>query len=360
MDSWRNLAAIWIREPNTFSALLLVLVVTLLVVFAMLRNHFATNKVDAQSQTGTGSRSHVLAKDRPLGEWTPVKFAYPSVEPCLRPLSEIAPLKYRPFRGGTYHQTMGIRSMSWDDWIELDRDYERYHRIRKRRIQTRGDKAIRVLTDDHNPQVVRGGGPAAIELVHELAEYLSRRYPTTFRVTSRHSALGKQQRRTSTEESTTRPGQSPQEVDTDFCDWGWDGQPPIKCIHVVATGETHELPLHSKDGQRAPERALEIASLLVSEDLAIMIEGNDGVYYFQAGAILIPGFWRLEDKIGLPLHEIHTSGKVPYCECVLLLNLRFSRRLEVHGQGQSTCSYARQPVQAATVGYRGVWLRPEC
>lgn len=132
----------------------------------------------------------------------------------------------------------------------------------------------------------------AIELVHELAEYLSRRYPTTFRVTSRHSALGKEQRRTSTEESTTRPGLSPQEVDTDFCDWGWDGQPPIKCIHVVATGETHELPLHSKDGQRAPERALEIASLLcvainlrsltwftngccrVSEDLAIMIEGT--------------------------------------------------------------------------------------
>ena len=26
------------------------------------------------------------------------------------------------------------------------------------------------------------------------------------------------------------------------------------------------------------------------------------------------GFWRLEDKIGMPLEEIHFSGLVPQCE----------------------------------------------
>lgn len=29
------------------------------------------------------------------------------------------------------------------------------------------------------------------------------------------------------------------------------------------------------------------------------------------------GFWRLNDKIGMPLDEIHTSGNVPQCEWLL-------------------------------------------
>lgn len=67
---------------------------------------------------------------------------------------------------------------------------------------------------------------------------------------------------------------------------------------------------------------------LISEDLAIMMEGPDEQYYLRAGAICVPGryisnsfisgklidgcvgFWRLEDKIGLPLKQIHLSGGV--------------------------------------------------
>jgi hypothetical protein len=80
----------------------------------------------------------------------------------------------------------------------------------------------------------------------------------------------------------------------EFCDWGWEGAAPIKRIHVEPTNETFELPLHVNDGERAPERALEIAALLyvsassnskatllihpsfcrVQDDLAIMIEGR--------------------------------------------------------------------------------------
>ena len=42
-----------------------------------------------------------------------------------------------------------------------------------------------------------------------------------------------------------------------------------------------------------------------------MIERSDGQYYLLAGSILLPGFWRLSDKFGMPLSEIHTSGSVP-------------------------------------------------
>ncbi|KAF6762893.1 hypothetical protein DFP72DRAFT_1145461 [Ephemerocybe angulata] len=278
----------------------------------------------AAQAAGPGSSGKGSMKDRGFGEWTPERFVYPDFEPCLKPLSEIAPLLNRPWRSGTYHLTMGIRSMPWESWIELDRNFERYHRIRKRRIETRGDKVVRVLTDAHNPDVVKGGGLAAVELVHELAEYLSRRYPTTFRVTSRHVLGG----RRSTGEDAGGASLSPQEDRNEFCDWGWGGAPPIRTIQVGPTGEVHELPLHVKDGERAPERALEIAALLISDDLAIMIEGNDGKYYFQAGAILVAGFWRLEDKIGMPLEEIHTSGDVPFYREKLETSMaRFFRRL---------------------------------
>lgn len=50
---------------------------------------------------------------------------------------------------------------------------------------------------------------------------------------------------------------------------------------------------------------------LVQDDLAIMFERPDGQYYLLAGAILLAGFWRLGDKFGMPLSEIHTSGDVP-------------------------------------------------
>ena len=49
----------------------------------------------------------------------------------------------------------------------------------------------------------------------------------------------------------------------------------------------------------------------MQDDLAIMIEKPDGQYYLLCGAILLAGFWRLEDKFGMPLSEIHTSGDVP-------------------------------------------------
>lgn len=42
-----------------------------------------------------------------------------------------------------------------------------------------------------------------------------------------------------------------------------------------------------------------------------MFERPDGQYYLLAGSILLAGFWRLQDKFGMPLSEIHTSGEVP-------------------------------------------------
>lgn len=59
------------------------------------------------------------------------------------------------------------------------------------------------------------------------------------------------------------------------------------------------------------EDPMQMAAKMVQDDLAIMFEKSDGQYYLLAGSILLPGFWRLEDKFGMPLSEIHSSGDVP-------------------------------------------------
>lgn len=77
-----------------------------------------------------------------------------------------------------------------------------------------------------------------------------------------------------------------------------------------------------------PEDPMMTCARLVQDDLALMFEREDGQYYLLAGAILLPGFWRLEDKFGMPLSEIHTSGNVPqYREKLEKGMMNFFRRL---------------------------------
>ncbi|KAF5388178.1 hypothetical protein D9615_000075 [Tricholomella constricta] len=240
---------------------------------------------------------------RKYGEWSPVEFTYPRITASAREPAETNPIPYRPFRAGEYHVTMGIRSMPWDEWIELDNQYEKYHRIREYRIRTRGSGVIRVQPD--NPGLVKSGGEAAIELVHELAEYLCQRFPTMFEI-ERHAS----------DKVASFPG--------------WDGAPPVKSVRIIPLGRSYDIPLDINDGENAAERALEVSASLVQEDLALMIEGTDGKYYFQAGAITIAGFWRIQDKIGLSLDDIHTTGDVPRYKGKLQMSLgRFFQKLAV-------------------------------
>ncbi|KAK0191428.1 hypothetical protein F5146DRAFT_1001243 [Armillaria mellea] len=224
----------------------------------------------------------------------------------LQSLSDIKPIPYRPFRWGQYNVTMGIRNMPWEDWIELDDQFDTYHRIRACRIRMQGENVVRVLPAR---SVVGSGAPAgellfssitdsrvvydascvAIELVHELSEYLHKRYPAAFQVTRAEGAI-----------KTIRilPVDMTYELPPALLSRSKGTSPP--CLRKVEAGEAEE--------------AMKIAALLVQDDLALMVEGSDGRYYFQAGAICVPGFWRMRDKIGLPLDEIHLSGNVPQCK----------------------------------------------
>ncbi|KAF2787079.1 glycosyltransferase family 22 protein [Melanomma pulvis-pyrius CBS 109.77] len=201
-------------------------------------------------------RSPFRAAEREPGVWIPQDFKRPA--PPAYPewsVSSTKPLPYRPFRyGPKYNVTMGLRNMHWDEWIELDSDYMKFHDLKAQRIIERGPKCSRTA-----PEAFDG----ACELLEELVDYLPQRYPSLYRKT----------------------------------DVGMDN---------VVTGESFnivERPLK--------EDPMQMAARFVQDDLAIMFEKPDGQYYLLAGAILLAGFWRLEDKLGMSMSEIHTSGDVP-------------------------------------------------
>ena len=169
--------------------------------------------------------------------------------------------------------------MHWDDWIELDNHYLRFHAAKTQRLASRASKCVQVVPD---PAVYA----ATLELLEELTAYLTERYPTMFHRTP----IGLTNLLTS-EVFDTRP------------------------THLTING--------------VPESPMQLSARLIQDDLAIMFERPDGHSYLLAGAILLPGFWRLEDKFGLSLSEIHTSGAVPAFESSLEKGMQnFFRRIK--------------------------------
>jgi len=156
---------------------------------------------------------------------------------------------------------MGIRTMPWSEWIELDSTYSHWQRVRKFRIRTRGRDAVRVLPDRDDESVKIQGGAwagtssfrngsfgyvpsiAAKEFVYELAEYLVRRYPSSFRIT-----------RIANGEPVPSIGGIP---------LSWGQQQPVRTIEVVVTGEKFDLGvLEGLDGVEMGEKAMTIVAML--------------------------------------------------------------------------------------------------
>ncbi|OQE25407.1 hypothetical protein PENSTE_c006G03986 [Penicillium steckii] len=211
---------------------------------------------------------------RKPGEWTPSTFKRPSATPYSDwDVHNTKPIPYRPFRyGPKYFITLGLRSMKWDEWIELDNHYLKYHADKRKRIEERREKCFGTA-----PEAMDG----AIELLEELCAYLPERYPSMFEKT----ATG---------------------------------------IINKVTNETFNI-----TQRPLPEDPMATAARLVQDDLALMFERPDGEYYLLAGAILLAGFWRLSDKFGMRLSEIHTSGDVPqYREKLEKGMMNFFRRLK--------------------------------
>lgn len=247
-------------SPKLFNYLLVGLAA---VVFVSIK--LSSKKPEREPVLSKSVKSIDMNKNRKLGHWkpdtsftTPTPPAYPNWD-----FNKTQPIPYRAFKHD-YKVTMGIRNMNFDDWVQLDNQWMKYHQDKLNRIEAKGTELY--ATGDEAVD-------AAYELCEEFRNWLPARYPTLFVRT----ALG---------------------------------------IDNLQTGESFAFmkPSQPKLGRFSRSDGIDpilIASKLVQDDLAIMIENEDGQYYLRSGAIMLAGFWRLKDKINLPLSAIHTTGDVP-------------------------------------------------
>lgn len=149
-------------KPVLYGGLSAVLLIWILATKLVKRKGTFTQRPTSPDLEKPNLKSTNIAKapERPRGVWTSVEFKRPDPPPYPDwDVRETDPLPYRPFKHGPYHITMGLRTMQWDDWIELDNHYLKFHADKARRIEQMGETHCRTA-----PEAMDG----AIELLEEL------------------------------------------------------------------------------------------------------------------------------------------------------------------------------------------------
>ncbi|OAL18772.1 hypothetical protein AYO20_11706 [Fonsecaea nubica] len=184
---------------------------------------------------------------------------------------------YRPWHNGPHFITMGIKRTCLEDWVEIDHKYLERYRYKVELFTQHPEKTIQYLP---------GSEEACHEALNLLADMLPRRYPSMFRAT----ATG---------------------------------------IANLVTGDKWDLRRESSTWKSY--HPLQVMGLLSTEDWFIMQpdEEDPRITRLRAGANCFPAGWKLQERIGLSLWEIH-AGKVPQYEDKLAMSMdRFFQRLRV-------------------------------
>ncbi|KAH7024765.1 uncharacterized protein B0I36DRAFT_366680 [Microdochium trichocladiopsis] len=181
---------------------------------------------------------------------------------------------YRPWHDGPYRVTMGIQKTQLDDWVEIDKQYLERYKYKRDLYAKHPDDTICFRPDSHE---------AAFEALAYLADFLPRRYPSMFVKTANG-------------------------------------------ISNLVTGDDWDL-RRDADTWKS-HHPLQVMGLLSTEDWFIMQTDEDQeTMRLVAGANCFPAGWRLRQRIGLSLWQIHV-GNVPQYEEKLSKSMdRFFLRL---------------------------------
>ncbi|GAA5921925.1 hypothetical protein JCM1841_004997 [Sporobolomyces salmonicolor] len=201
----------------------------------------------------------------------------------LKHLEATKPLPYRPFRWGpTYPQHMAIRNITEPEtWLQLDNAYSSILKVRTERTLDLSLQSTATQPTFH---------AHALEALCEIASFLSTRFPQLFRVAR----------------ATYDPRHPATHGDSIV---GPEGGAVVAVDNLV-TGERFDFA--EIEATEGPEwNPMRVAGLLLQDDLAVMVEDEQGHYRLRAGSICTAGFWRLQDKVGLTLDDIHFKGSVP-------------------------------------------------
>jgi hypothetical protein len=157
---------------------------------------------------------------------------------------------YLPFEAGPYRMAMALTTVPECAWFELDARYGDEMAERRRLLAERRGEVFGVLPISDS---------ARAETLAELADNLAMHAPQWF----------------------TRDGSS---------------------LHNNLSGEVWDL-------TAPPCDPLELAGRLVQEDLCIIQQTGEGPV-FSAAVLCFPSRWRLHEKLGRPLAQVH--GPVPF------------------------------------------------
>ncbi|MEJ6782361.1 heme-dependent oxidative N-demethylase family protein [Aminobacter sp. Piv2-1] len=160
-----------------------------------------------------------------------------------------AAITHTPFDGTSKPFAIGLKQAEPRDWIELDRHLEAYLAEKDRLYSELPDKVFVAEPETRAAQQ---------EVLDLLVAHLTERFPGTYHLEGGRCAIA-----------------------------GTD-----RSIDVAAPGDN----------------PLIAASKLVQEDLILMRQGADG-WRLAAGSLCFPSSWRLTEKFGKAIHDIH--GPVP-------------------------------------------------
>lgn len=174
---------------------------------------------------------------------------------------------HTPYDGSSKPFSIGLKQLDLNEWIEVGADFDQQLREKRRLYATIPEKVFVEEPDTRAAQA---------EVLSLLLDHLPRRFPDRYQ----HSCKGM----------------------------------AIKGFPGLPATELNAPP---------PLRA---ASLLVQEDLILMRRGDDG-WRLAAGSLCFPSSWRLDEKFGRPLNEIHrpVPGFGPGTRMTELIERMFDR-----------------------------------
>lgn len=157
---------------------------------------------------------------------------------------------YQPYMHGAFRWRLAIRPLDLHDWIQVGDDYDHEMDGKNRVLRDHRDTVVS-LRDD----VVADSA----EVLDTLVEHLVRRFPSMFAL---------------------------------------DGDDIVN----VHRNERHRV-VAKADGTWV-EHPLVVASRLVQEDLALLVERDRGLV-FGGGVVCFPNRWDLSSKLNLSMAEVH-------------------------------------------------------
>lgn len=152
---------------------------------------------------------------------------------------------YLPFEGGQFRLAMGLMPLAPGGWIEIDAHFAHDLAAKRALLETRHADVFAALP---------GAAAPAAELLSLLAAHLPQYHPEIFRRTG-------------------------------------------DLLDNMVSGERWDV-------ARSPLHPLDLCGRLVQEDFCVLQE-DSGTYRLIGATLCWPSCWRLADKIGRPLAEIH-------------------------------------------------------